>query len=71
VRPDLSAATMMAAKPSRITFGPCLLAAMACWGLWRNIRWLPPLTGLVVAGGLAGDDVQAVVDIDEGAALLE
>ena len=28
--------------------------------------WLSPLAGLVVTGGLLGDDVHAVVGVDEG-----
>src|ERR1039458_1779747 len=28
--------------------------------------WSPPLAGLVVAGGLLGDDVHAVVGVDAG-----
>src|SRR5215472_10319874 len=31
-----------------------------CWGCW-----LPPLAGLVVPGGLLGDDVQAVPAVDD------
>jgi len=31
-----------------------------------QIRWLSPLAGLVVTGGLLDDDVHAVVGVDEG-----